>query len=53
MNNERVSLELERVEALKSDWMKQLDDIKEQRKKYTEIMSDLKKLKKVKKIFEN
>lgn len=48
MNNERVSLELKRVEALKADWMKQLDDIKEQRKKYAEIMSDLEKLEKVK-----
>ena len=53
MNNERVSLELERIETLKADWMKQLDDIKEQRKKYAEIMSELKKLEKVKKIFEN
>ena len=48
MINDRVSLELERIEALKTDWMKQLGDIKEQRKKYAEIMSDLEKLKKVK-----
>ena len=51
-SNDRMTTELEKIEKLKDEWYEQIEAIKEHRKKYAELMTELRKLKKVKKAFE-
>lgn len=51
-NNEKVSATFQELEKLKNEWNKQIEAIKEQRKQYADLISELKKLKQVKVTFE-
>jgi len=51
-NNEKVSATFQELEKLKNEWSKQIEAIKEQRKQYADLISELKKLKQVKITFE-
>ena len=46
-NSEKLSTTLHDLEDLKNKWQKELQIIKEQRKQYAELISDLKYLQKV------
>lgn len=51
-NSEKVSTTLHDLENLRNEWEKELQAIKKQREQYTDLISNLKSLQKIKNVLE-